>query len=94
VHIEDADREVPQEARSELKRRQRPQGTVTARPDILRPVNVDPSGEQPILAASASEIRVGPIPVSRMNLVSMSPTLTAASGPGLAGGIQNRILQA
>jgi hypothetical protein len=42
-----------------------PSSTAMAWPDMRRPVNVDPSGRQPILAASSAEIRLTPMPCQR-----------------------------
>lgn len=49
---------------------------MTAWPDMRRPVNVDPSGWQPTLAARLSEIRLSPIPVSKMKFASVPQTCT------------------
>jgi hypothetical protein len=54
-------------------------GTVISWPDIRRPTNVDPFGEQPTVLHSDSENRVRPMPVSRAKRASTELSTTTGT---------------
>src|SRR5581483_10073235 len=72
-------------------RRPAEQSTVTGVVRMRRPVNVEPSGLQPTLAACASEIRLSPVPRDRpgrlqaVEQAAQGPGVGVECGPALAG---------